>query len=288
MGSLDLKRMGQMALQIRRDSIRMVTAAGAGHPGGALGAAEIFAALYGGVLMADPRKPDDPDRDRMVLSNGHICAGWYSALSLAGFLPREELATFRLMGSRLQGHPARRHLPELVETSSGPLGQGFSVATGLALGLRAQGRKARVYCLVGDGEMQEGIIWETLMTAAQYRLSTMTLVVLYNNIQIDGEVSAIKDLRPLPARLESFGWKVQEVDGHDLPALVTAFDAAARGVDRPQALVARTVMARGVSFMENQSAWHGAAPSREQAQAALRELGGSAAFTDYPDPRSGM
>jgi transketolase len=290
MGMYDLGRLEQMALQIRRDTVRMVTAAGAGHAGGAMGAAEIFAALYGGVLRVDPKRPEDPDRDRLVLSNGHTCAGWYSALSLAGFLPREELATFRLLGSRPQGHPARGHLPGLVETSTGPLGQGFSVANGIALALRLDGRKSRVVCLVGDGEMQEGIVWESLMTAAQHRLDALTLVVLANNIQIDGEVSRIKALEPLRERLASFGWEAREVDGHDLAAVTGAFDAARPGAARPQAIVARTTIAKGVSFMEGSAASHGGSLSREQCAQALAELGTSTVFADYPAPpqRSGL
>jgi transketolase len=286
MSSYDLERIREMARQIRRDTLRMVSAAGAGHPGGAMGAAEVFAALYCGALNVDPRRPDDPGRDRLVLSNGHICAGWYSALSLAGFLPREELATFRRLGSRLQGHPARRHLPELVETSSGPLGQGFSVANGIAFALRLSERPARVVCLVGDGEMQEGIVWESLMTAAQHRLDALTLVVLHNNAQIDGEVSRIKEVEPLCARLASFGWEARETDGHDPAAVAAALDAARPGRGKPQAIVARTVMARGVSFMEGAPEWHGSCPSREQCARALQEIGTSSIFADYPSPRS--
>jgi transketolase len=287
-GGLDLERIREMALQIRRDTLRMITAAGAGHPGGALGAAEIFAALYGGTLRVDPARPDDPDRDRVVLSNGHTCAGWYSALSLAGFLQREELATFRRLGSRLQGHPARRHLPGLVEASSGPLGQGFSVAGGIALAQRMSGRRGRVVCLVGDGEMQEGIVWETLMTAAQHRLDGLTLIVLYNNIQIDGEVSRIKDVQPLRGRLVCFGWEAQEIDGHNVEAVTEALAAARPGRDRPQAIVARTVIGKGISYMENLASAHGAALTREQCVQGLGELGQSRIFADYPDARSGL
>ncbi len=292
MSAYDMGRLAEMARQIRRDTLRMVCGAGVGHPGGAMGAAEVFASLYGGVLRLDPQRPTDPERDRVVLSNGHICAGWYSALSLAGFLPREELATFRRLGSRLQGHPARRHLPELVEASSGPLGQGFSVANGIALALRLAGLRSRVVCLVGDGEMQEGIVWESLMTAAQHRLDAMTLVVLYNNVQIDGEVSSIKDLRPLRDRLVSFGWETQEIDGHDLAAVTAAFDAArpglGRAAGRPQAIVARTVMAKGVSSMEGLAAWHGGTVSRELCARGLQEIGPSTIYGDYPETRSSL
>jgi transketolase len=283
---VDIVRLEDMARQIRRDVVRMIAGVGAGHPGGALGAAEIFAALYGGALNLRLDRLDDPDRDRVVLSNGHICAAWYSVMSLAGLIPREELAGFRRLGSRLQGHPARRHLPELVETSSGPLGQSVPVANGIALGLRMQGSRSRVYCLVGDGEMQEGIVWEALMSASHRRLDSMTLVVLANNIQIDGEVSSIKKLEPLCDRLDSFGWAVQEIDGHRVGMVIDAFVAAAAGKEKPQAIVARTVLGKGVSFMENRAAWHGAAPTRQQAVQALEEIGRSASFTDYPETGS--
>ena len=260
----------------------MIVNAGSGHPGGALGAAEIFAALYGAVMSHDPARPEWPDRDRFVLSNGHICAAWYSVLSLCGYLDRAELATFRIMGSRLQGHPAREKLPGIVETSSGPLGQGLSVANGLALAKRLNGEKGRVYCLVGDGELQEGMVWEAAMTAAHRGLATVTLVVTDNGLQIDGAVSRIKNLEPLAPRFASFGWNALTVDGHDLPKLLEAF--ASVSPTAPTAIVAKTVMSKGISFMENVAVWHGKCPSKEEAARALEEIGRADAFQDFALP----
>lgn len=276
--AIDLPHLQALATQIRRDSVRMVAANASGHVGGALGGAEILAALYGHVLRGDP---DDPDRDRFVLSNGHICAAFYSALARVGHLPPAELATFRQLGSRLQGHPARIDLPRLVETSTGPLGQGFSVANGLALAAKLDGRPTQVFCVVGDGEMQEGQVWEALMTAATHHLSNVTLIISYNGLQIDGSVADIKTVQPLADRLEAFGWRAVELDGHDLSALVDALETS-RTSDRPTGIIAHTVMGKGVGFMEDLAMWHGKAPSLDQARAALREIGRSDGFQDFP------
>lgn len=304
MTDIDTERTQQAALQIRRDVLRMINGVGSGHPGGALGAADILAVLYGGIMRVSPEASADPDRDRLILSNGHICAAWYSALSLAGFIPREELGTFRKLGTRLQGHPSRRHIPDLVDASTGPLGQGFAVANGLALGLGMAKSPARVFCLVGDGEMQEGIVWEALMTSAQHGLASMNLIVLKNELQIDGAVASIKSIDPLDKRLESFGWEVRTIDGHDHKALAAAFAAPDRastpaagsapgsvsgripaGRGKPRAFIARTVMSKGVPFMENDPAWHGGCPNADQTKRALEALGTSGIFADYPDPR---
>lgn len=280
----DLAALADLARQIRRDTIRMIAANKSGHPGGALGAAEIIATLYGAVMRHDPARPDAPERDRFVLSNGHVCAAFYSALSRTGYLEPTELATFRKIGSRLQGHPARKDLPGLVETSSGPLGQGVSVANGLALAARLDGRTSRVYCLVGDGELQEGQIWEALMSAAHHGLGNVTLIVSYNGLQIDGEVARVKDLAPLSDKLRSFGWLVEEVDGHDLKALldVLSGDEHRQDLRRPRAIIARTVMGKGVPFMEDLAAWHGKVPSLDQAREALTAIGESRAYHDFP------
>jgi len=283
---IDIDHIKDMATQIRRDVIRMIVGVGSGHPGGALGAAEIFAVLYGGVLRVNPLNLKDPHRDRFVLSNGHICAAFYSALSLAGFLPREELNTFRRLDSRLQGHPARVKLPDLVETSSGPLGQGFSVANGIALALKLDGSRGRVLCLVGDGEMQEGQVWEAIMTAAQHKLGNLTLIISYNGLQIDGEVRKVKDLMPLKAKFESFGWECAEADGHDVVSLQRAFMASPMvdptGQEKPRAVIAYTVMGKGVPFMENKAMWHGSCPTPTQAEEALLAIGKAKGFEDYP------
>jgi transketolase len=259
------------AAQIRRDVIIQCVANASGHPGGALGAAEVIAALYFRVLRHDPAHPDWPARDRFVLSNGHICAALYSAMARTGYFPPDELLTFRRIDSRLQGHPSRVDLPGL-ETSAGPLGQGLSVANGMALALRVRGLAGRVYCLVGDGELQEGQIWEAVMTAAQYRLDRVCLIVMDNGLQIDGEVAKIKNVRPVADRLRAFAWHAVDIDGHDLAAVLGAFEVFHRTTGRPTAIVARTVMGKGVSYMENLAEWHGKPPTREQAVQALREL----------------
>lgn len=276
----DLDRLRDLATQIRRDTVRMIAATASGHVGGALGAAEILAALYGHVMRTDPA---DRDRDRFVLSNGHVCAALYAAMARTDLLPVGELITFRRIDSRLQGHPARIDLPDLVETSTGPLGQGFSVANGLALAAKLDGRPSQVFCLVGDGEMQEGQVWEALMTAHQYRLTNVTLIIADNGLQIDGEVERIKSLQPLAERLTAFGWRAVEVDGHDLAALVEAFEGS-RASDRPTAVIAKTVMAKGVPFMEGLAMWHGKAPSLDQARAALVDIGASNGHADFPVP----
>ncbi|MFQ3620117.1 MAG: transketolase [Spirochaetales bacterium] len=278
---MEEQKIKDLAIQIRRDIIRMIAGVGSGHPGGALGAAEIFACLYGGVLRQDPKNLNDPHRDRFVLSNGHICAAYYSVLSLKGFIPREELHTFRRLNSRLQGHPARVKLPELIETSSGPLGQGFSVANGLALALRLNQSNGRVYCLVGDGEMQEGQVWEAIMTAAQHKLGNLTLIVSYNGLQIDGEVGKVKNLLPLKEKFRSFNWDCREVNGHEVSSLLNAFSEPGKPYT-PRAIIAHTIMGKGVPFMENKAMWHGTCPNPTQVEEALKAIGKATAYQDYP------
>lgn len=270
-----------LALQIRRDSIRMIRHAGSGHLGGAMGAAEIFAILYSEVLRHRPEEPDWKDRDRVILSNGHICAAWYSVLARTGYLPLKELATHRRINSRLQGHPSRSKLPLLVDNSSGPLGQGPSIANGIALSARMDERASRVYSIVGDGEIAEGQAWEAFMSAGHFRLSNITMIVLANGLQIDGEVETVRGLEPLPEKLASFRWEVREVNGHDVNALRAAFDAATRA-EKPTAVVARVAMAKGYEPWENDAKWHGSCPSEEEAQAALTALGRAKGHEDFP------
>jgi transketolase len=277
----DYARVSDLARQIRRDAIRMIRHAGSGHPGGALGIAEIMAVLYGWAMSHRAEGRREIDRDRLVLSNGHICAAQYSAMAHVGLIPLAELATFRKLGSRLQGHPSRAFLPDLVESSTGPLGQGFSVANGLALGLRMSGGKGRVYCIVGDGEMQEGQVWEALMTAAHYRLSNLLLFVSYNGLQIDGDIDRVKRIEPLAAKLAAFGWNALDIDGHDLRAVVGALRAGIGETEKPTAVVARTVMGKGAPFMEGLAKWHGTCPSEAETAAALDAIGSSTAFQDF-------
>jgi len=259
------------AAQIRRDVIVQTVVARSGHPGGALGIADIVAALYFGYLRHDPSNPEWEDRDRFVLSNGHCCAALYSALARSGYFPAEELLTFRSIGGRLQGHPARVDLPG-VETSAGPLGQGLSVAIGMALAARLRTSDARACCLLGDGELQEGQVWEAAMTAAHYRLDRMCAIVSDNGLQIDGPTRLVKDVAPIARRFEAFGWSVVEIDGHDLDAIQRALDQFHATTGRPTAIVATTTMGKGVAFMEGQARWHGKPPSEPEALDALEQL----------------
>ncbi len=278
-----------LATQLRRDAIRMVTHAGSGHVGGAMGAAELFAVLYGGgILRHRPSEPDWSERDRVVLSNGHICASWYAVLARTGYLPLEELETHRRFGSRLQGHPARAKLPGLVETSSGPLGQGPSVANGLAMALRMNGSDARVYCILGDGELAEGQVWEAAMTAGHHRLGNTVYLILANDVQIDGRVSDVKTQEPIDRRFASFGWEAQRVHGHDVDALRAALgddpegDASREATGKPQCFVLEVEMARGVVAWEGLAKWHGTKPSPKEAAAALEEIGEALGYEDFP------
>ncbi|MEW6172378.1 MAG: transketolase [Bacillota bacterium] len=258
--------------EIRRYIILMTTAAGSGHPGGSLSATDIVAALYFDVMRIDPKRPDDPDRDRFVLSKGHAAPLLYATLAERGFFPVKELMTLRKLGSRLQGHPDMRKLPG-VEMSTGSLGQGLSAANGMALAARLDGRDYRVYVLLGDGETQEGQVWEAAMAAAHYKLDNLTAFLDYNGLQIDGPVEEVMSLGQVADKWRAFGWHVIEIDGHDLKAILQAVEEAKNVKGKPTMVVARTIKGKGVSFMENQVDWHGSAPKGEQATKALIELG---------------
>ncbi len=256
---------------LRADIIRMIAAAGSGHPGGSLSVIDILAVLYAKHLRHDPKKPEWPERDRLILSKGHACPALYAVLAHRGFFAMELLATLRKLGSPLQGHPERHRLPG-VEASTGSLGQGLSMGLGMALAAKLDGSSRRVYVVTGDGEMQEGQVWEALMAAPKFRLDNLTLIVDSNNGQIDGHVSEIMPLEPLAEKLRSFNWDTRCVDGHDLEALDHAFTAVKAVRDRPQAIVAKTIKGKGVSFMEDQIAWHGKAPNKDEAEKALKEI----------------
>ncbi|MDC7245199.1 MAG: transketolase [Sphaerochaetaceae bacterium] len=274
---VDITRLECFAQQLRRDTVEMIYHAGSGHVGGALGLAEFIGALYGYAMNFDP---EDPDRDRIVLSNGHTCAIWYAALARSGLIPLEELATFRKLGSRLQGHPSRCAMPKLVETSTGPLGQGFSVANGIALSLRLRKSPARVYCVLGDGELQEGQVWEAFMTAGHYRLSSMCVFINNNRLQIDGKVEDVMNMKNLNDRLSSFGWNVIEIDGNDMRQVVDALKKAAECTTEPTVIIGNTLMGKGVPFMENLAKWHGTTPSLEQTLTALKDIGINDEYAD--------
>jgi len=260
------------ARQLRRDVLQMVHAAGSGHLGGSLSAAEIMAALYFQHLRLDPQRPDWPERDRFILSKGHAAPVLYAALARRGFLPLDELRTLRQIGSRLQGHPDRLKLPG-VEMTSGSLGHGLPVAVGLALAAQLQGAKWRTYLLLGDGELQAGLIWEGALMAAKNHLANLTAVVDQNDVQLDGPVHEIMPIEPLEAKWRAFNWNVLMVDGHNVRRLLESLDEAEQVHDRPTVIIARTTKGKGCSFMENQARWHGRAPNDEELACALEELG---------------
>jgi len=264
----------QMSKTIRCDILTMIHKAGSGHPGGSLSATDLMVGLYfGGIIRVDPKNPDWAGRDRFILSKGHVAPVVYAVLARRGFFPLEELGTLRKFGSILQGHPHMQCTPGL-DCSSGSLGQGLSVANGLALGFKKQGMANRVYCLLGDGELQEGQVWEAVMTAAQHKLDNLCAIVDYNHVQLDGTTEEIKDLGDLCAKFHDFGWNVIELDGHDLGQVVEAYKMAMAFKGKPSVLVANTVKGKGVSFMEGDCNWHGNAPNAEQLAQALAEIRG--------------
>jgi transketolase len=264
--------LSETARRMRLHIVRMIGRAASGHPGGSLSAVEIVAALYFREMRLDPADPAWSERDRFVLSKGHAAPVLYAALAERGFFPASELDGLRKASSCLQGHPHRLDTPG-VEASTGSLGQGLSMACGMALGLRLSGSPARVFALIGDGESQEGQIWEAAMTAGFRRLANLCVFLDYNDLQIDGRVSAIKDIAPLRDKWQAFRWRVEEIDGHDFDQIASALAAFADERERPTLVIARTVKGKGVSFMENNVGFHGQAPNAQELEQALRELG---------------
>ncbi len=279
----ELLELQKTANQIRQDIIKMLVEAKSGHSGGPLGMADIFTALYFKILNIDPKNPELADRDRLVLSNGHICPVMYATMAQRGFFPVEELKTLRKINSRLQGHPHREALPGL-ETTSGPLGSGISQASGMALAGKLDKKSWRVICLTSDGEHDEGNTWEAVLMATKYKLNNLTVLIDRNYIQIDGNTEDVLPLGDLKPKYESFGWNVIEIDGHNFDEIVDAFESAKTVTDKPTVIIAKTIPGKGVSFMENRYEWHGippdaqdvkgAPPKGEQAKKALEELGG--------------
>lgn len=267
----DVRRLKEIAGRLRLDIIEMLQLAGSGHPGGSLSAIDIITCLFFARMRHDPRNPHWPERDRFVLSKGHAVPALYAVLAEAGYFPKEELKTLRRTDSRLQGHPVASALPG-IEACTGSLGQGLSVAQGMALAAKLDGGKAHVFCMIGDGETQEGQIWEAAMSAPKFKLDTLTLFLDYNRGQIDGPVSEVMDLEPLKDKWRAFNWHLLEIDGHDFPQILGAIDEARAVRGKPTVIVANTVKGKGVSFMEHQIAWHGAAPNKDQAEKALAEL----------------
>ena len=264
--------LGQIAAQLRIDLVSMLLEAGSGHPGGSLSSVEILTALYFHELNHDPGNPEWPQRDRFILSKGHVCPILYAALARAGYFPVEELLTLRKLNSRLQGHPGRNKGLPGIEVSTGSLGQGLGVAVGIALGAKHDGADYRVYCLNGDGELDEGSIWEAAMAAGHYGLDNLVTVVDNNDLQIDGRLSDVMNVYPIEGKFEAFNWHVISCDGHDVKALVEAFEQASSFKGRPSVIVAKTSKGKGVSFMEDEAGWHGKAPNPEQAGKAIEEL----------------
>jgi transketolase len=267
----EIKELELRALAIRKTIIEMLVAAGSGHTAGPLGMADIFAALYFRVLKHDPRNPEWSERDRLILSNGHIVPVRYATMAHAGYFSVEECLTLRKFGSRLQGHPERERLPGL-ETTSGPLGSGLSQAAGIAYAARMDSKTFRVYCALSDGEHDCGNTWEAVMFAGANKLSNLTGIIDRNNIQIDGYTESIMPLEPLRQKYESFGWHVLEVDGHNIPAFIALCDEAAAIYEKPTVIIAHTIPGKGIRSIERDYRWHGKPPSREEARAFLDEL----------------
>jgi transketolase len=265
-----IKELEDRAKQVRRQIITMLARAGSGHPGGSLSAADLTTALYFHVLRHNPKDPSWPERDRFHLSKGHCCPLLYAVLAEAGYFPKEKLLTLRQLGSLLQGHPDRR--TPGVEAASGSLGQGLSVALGMCLAAKVDKKNYRAYVLLGDGETQEGNIWEAAMAASHYSCANLCAMLDYNGFQIDGKTCQIMNLDPVAAKWQAFGWHTIEIDGHNMREILDAYDEAGRTAGRPTIIIARTIKGKGVSFMENVCDFHGRAPTREEAEIALREL----------------
>ena len=270
----DHKGLNEIKCSIRKDIVSIIHGAKSGHPGGSLSAVEILTALYFDEMNIDPTNPKMEDRDRFVLSKGHAAPVLYATLAQKGYFDKEELKGLRKTGRMLQGHPDMKGTPG-VEMSTGSLGQGFSVACGMAMASKLDNAPWRVYALLGDGECQEGIVWEAAMSAAHYKLDNMTAFLDYNGLQIDGNTDDVMSLGSIVDKFKAFGWNVIEIDGHDFDQIFAALDMAKSTVGQPTMIVAKTIKGRGVSFMENQAGWHGNAPSDEHLRIALEELGGA-------------
>ncbi|SDZ36571.1 transketolase subunit A [Proteiniborus ethanoligenes] len=268
-----MKELKEIALNIRKDIVRMTHGAKSGHPGGSLSACEIMTTLYFKEMRIDTSNPEWKDRDRFVLSKGHATPVLYATLSQRGFFPKDELSNFRKIDSILQGHPDMKGIPG-VDMSTGSLGQGLSAASGMALSAKLDNKDFRVYALVGDGEIQEGIVWEAAMLAAHYKLDNLTVFLDHNGLQIDGLNKDVMNVEPIDRKFEAFGWNVLKIDGHDFEQILEALDKSKNTKGKPTIIIAKTVKGKGVSFMENQANWHGTAPNDEQAQKAFIELGG--------------
>ncbi|AHM55707.1 putative transketolase N-terminal section [Peptoclostridium acidaminophilum DSM 3953] len=269
----DHNELTSVAANVRRNIIEMLHESGSGHPGGSLSAVEIVTALYFDEMNIDPENPNKENRDRFVLSKGHAAPVIYSVLAERKYFDKSELMKLRKTGAMLQGHPDMKGTPG-IEMSTGSLGQGFSAACGMAMASKLDGSPWRVYALLGDGEVQEGLVWEAAMSAAHYKLDNIVAFLDNNGLQIDGKNEEVLGVDPLAEKFKAFGWNVFEIDGHDFDQIFTALDAAKSAAGRPTMIVSKTVKGKGVSFMENQAGWHGKAPNAQEREIALRDLGG--------------
>lgn len=268
---MDEQRLKAIASEVRTDILKAVSSAKTGHPGGSLSATELFTYLYFEQMNIDPDDPKKEDRDRFVLSKGHTAPGLYSVLAERGYFPKEELWSLRKIGSFLQGHPDMKHTPG-IDMSTGSLGQGISAAVGMALAAKLIEESYRIYTLVGDGELQEGQVWEAAMFAAHRNLDNLTVIVDNNNLQIDGAIDEVNSPYPIDEKFEAFGFHVITIDGHDFTQIEAAMKEACETKNKPTAIIAKTVKGKGVSFMENRAEWHGKAPNEEQLEIALSEI----------------
>jgi transketolase len=270
----DIKSLQETARIVRQDIIKMLTESSSGHPGGSLSAVEILTSLYFSEMKNDPENPKCPDRDRFVLSKGHAAPVLYAVLAEKGYFDKKHLSTLRKIDSMLQGHPNMNDTPG-VDMSTGSLGQGLSVSNGMALAAKLDGKDYRVFALLGDGELEEGQVWEAAMTSAHYKLDNLTAFIDHNGLQIDGPVEEVMNPEPIADKFRAFGWNVIGIDGHSFEEIFKAIDEAKSVKGKPTMIVARTVKGKGVSFMENSVGWHGTAPNKEQCSQAISELGGA-------------
>jgi transketolase len=270
---MDYKEYEKIASRIRMDIIEEVHSAGSGHPGGSLSAADLLTALYFKEMNIDPLNPQMKGRDKFVLSKGHAAPVQYAALAEKGYFPKEELSTLRKIGSHLQGHPNRDKVPG-IEMSTGSLGQGFAVCVGMAMANKLDNDPGRVYALLGDGELQEGLVWEAAMASAHYKLDNLCAIVDWNGLQIDGKNNDVMTVTPIDEKFKAFGFNVLNIDGHNFEEIFNALDEARNCKGKPTAIIAKTHKGHGVSFMEDQAGWHGKAPNDEETKKALEELGG--------------
>lgn len=268
---MNIKELKEIAKRVRVNIVEAVAAAKSGHPGGSLSVADILTTLYFEKMNVNPENPKCEDRDRLVLSKGHVAPALYAVLAERGYFPKENLKSLRKLDSMLQGHPDMKSTPG-VDMSTGSLGQGLSAANGMALSAKLDKKDHKIYVILGDGEVQEGQIWEAAMSASHYKLDNIIAVLDYNGLQIDGSNEEVMNISPIDAKFEAFGWQVIKIDGHDIEAISNAVDEAKLVKEKPTVIIAKTVKGKGVSFMENQAGWHGTAPNEDQRKAAIEEI----------------